>query len=137
MTRKREVATADHVWASLVTVVMDTRGDWRRRVVAATSMPFERYRALKRLQHGPLALHVLADAMTIDAPAATVTVIIEKRGLSGAPATSDQPSRQARVADARRARRGRQGPRRDRACAEAFRHCLRRHSRRLRARSTS
>jgi len=82
MTRKRDAAVADRVWASLVAIVMDTRGDWRRRVVEATGIPFGRYRALKRLHDGPLALHALAEAMTIDAPAATVAVNdLEKRGL--------------------------------------------------------
>lgn len=83
MTRKREpAATADRVWASLVGLVMDTRGDWRRRVMELTGLPFGRTRALRRLYDGPLALHALAEAMSVDAPAATVAVNdLEARGL--------------------------------------------------------
>ena len=74
---------ADRVWNGLVALVMDTRQDWRRRVVEATGLPFGRVRALKRLYDGPLALHELAEAMTVDAPAATVAVNdLVKRGLA-------------------------------------------------------
>jgi DNA-binding MarR family transcriptional regulator len=74
--------SADRVWNALVAWVMDTRGDWRRRVSEATGLPFGRIRALKRLADGPMALHELAEAMTVDAPAATVAVnALEKRGL--------------------------------------------------------
>jgi DNA-binding MarR family transcriptional regulator len=74
--------SADRVWNGLVSLVMDTRQDWRRRVVEATGLPFGRVRALKRLYDGPLALHELAEAMTVDAPAATVAVNdLVKRGL--------------------------------------------------------
>jgi DNA-binding MarR family transcriptional regulator len=74
--------SADRVWNGLVALVMDTRQDWRRRVVDATGLPFGRVRALKRLHDGPLALHELAEAMTVDAPAATVAVNdLVKRGL--------------------------------------------------------
>lgn len=75
-------ATADQVWASLVALVMDTLGDWRRRVSEVTGLPFGRTRALRRLHDGPLALHALAEAMSVDAPAATVAVNdLEARGL--------------------------------------------------------
>jgi DNA-binding MarR family transcriptional regulator len=74
--------TADRVWNALVARVMDTRDDWRRRVSEATGLPFGRVRALRRLSDGPLALHELAEAMSTDAPAATVAVnALEKRGL--------------------------------------------------------
>jgi DNA-binding MarR family transcriptional regulator len=74
--------TADRVWSSLVSLVMDTRGDWRRRVTEATGLPFGKFRALRRLRDSPLALHELAEAMGSDAPAATVAVNdLERRGL--------------------------------------------------------
>ena len=74
--------TADRVWNTLVSLVMDTRSDWRRRVTEATGLPFGRVRALRRLHDGPLALHELAEAMGSDAPAATVAVNdLQKRGL--------------------------------------------------------
>ena len=73
---------ADRVWNALVAAVMDTRGDWRRRVTEATGLSFSRVRALKRLNEKPLALNELAEAMTVDAPAATVAVnALVKRGL--------------------------------------------------------
>jgi DNA-binding MarR family transcriptional regulator len=73
---------ADRVWNALVSLVMDTRNDWRRQVSEATGLPFGRVRALRRLYDGPLALHELADAMGSDAAAATVAVnYLEKRGL--------------------------------------------------------
>ena len=73
---------ADRVWNGLVSLVMDTRNDWRRRVSEATGLPFGRVRALRRLHGGPLALHELAEAMGSDAPAATVAVNdLQRRGL--------------------------------------------------------
>jgi DNA-binding MarR family transcriptional regulator len=74
--------TADRVWNTLVAAVMDTRGDWRRRVTEATGLSFGRVRALKRLVDKPLALKDLAYEMSTDAPAATVAVnALEKQGL--------------------------------------------------------
>lgn len=73
---------ADRVWNTLVGAVMDTREDWRRRVIEATGLSFGRVRALKRLVEKPLALNELARSMTVDAPAATVVVnALEKQGL--------------------------------------------------------
>jgi DNA-binding MarR family transcriptional regulator len=77
--RGREV---DRIWQSLVALVMDTRGDWRRKVAEATGLPFTRVRALRRLAGGPITLRELADALGTDAPAATVAVNdLERRGL--------------------------------------------------------
>ena len=74
--------TATEVWRQLVSLVMDSRGDWRRAVAAATGLPFSRVRALWRLTDRPLTLAELADAMTVDAPAATVAVNdLERRAL--------------------------------------------------------
>jgi DNA-binding MarR family transcriptional regulator len=74
--------TPTDIWQQLVSLVMDSRGDWRRSVVAATGLPFTRVRALRRLADGPLTLAELADAMTVDPPAATVAVNdLEERGL--------------------------------------------------------
>jgi DNA-binding MarR family transcriptional regulator len=73
---------ADRVWNTLVSAVMETREDWRRRVIEATGLSFGRVRALKRLVEKPLALNELARSMTVDAPAATVAVnALEKQGL--------------------------------------------------------
>lgn len=72
----------DIIWQTLVAWVMDSRGDWRRKVTDATGLPFSRIRALKRLGAGPMTLKDLADAMSTDAPAATVTINdLESRGL--------------------------------------------------------
>ncbi len=81
MTRARH-GSADQVWNSLVALVMDSRSDYRRKAIETTGLPFGRVRALRRLDAGPLALHALAEAMTVDAPAATVAVNdLEARGL--------------------------------------------------------
>ncbi|MGD0679022.1 MAG: MarR family transcriptional regulator [Polyangiaceae bacterium] len=75
-------ANVDRVWQAMVTLVMDSRGDWRKRVSEATGLPFTQMRALKRLSSGPLTLSELASALDADAPAATVAVNgLEERGL--------------------------------------------------------
>jgi DNA-binding MarR family transcriptional regulator len=76
------LAEIDRIWQILVALVMDSRGDWRRSAMEVTCLPFSRVRALRRVANGPLALRELAEAMTIDAPAATVIVNdLEERGL--------------------------------------------------------
>ena len=73
---------AERAWRILVSLVMDSRGDWRRKVIEATGLPFSRYRALKRLKNEPRTLSDLAYEMSVDAPAATVIVNdLEARGL--------------------------------------------------------
>ena len=80
MTEER--SEVDRVWQSVVALVMDTRGDWRRKVSEATGLPFGRTRALRRLAAGPVTLRALAESMGVDAPAATVAVNdLEERGL--------------------------------------------------------
>ncbi len=80
--RKAAASEADRVWQELVTLVMDSRGDWRRKVSEATGLPFSRLRALKRLLDAPLTLSELAYLMSTDAPAATVAINdLERRGL--------------------------------------------------------
>lgn len=72
----------DQVWRELVDLVMETRGDWRRKVADVTGLPFSRARALWRLEDGARTLAQLAYDMGIDAPAATVMVnSLEERGL--------------------------------------------------------
>ena len=66
--------TADDVWAQLVSLVMESRTDWRREACRATGLPFNQIRALKRIGAGPVTLAALAESMTVDAPAATVAV---------------------------------------------------------------
>jgi DNA-binding MarR family transcriptional regulator len=74
--------TADDVWADLVSLVVESRTDWRRAACRATGLPFNQIRALKRIGAGPLTLAALADSMTVDAPAATVAVnALENAGL--------------------------------------------------------
>lgn len=74
---------ADEVWASLTSLVMDGRGDWRRDVMNETGLPFSRVRVLRRLANGPLTMKDLAVACMTDAPAATVAVNdLERRGLA-------------------------------------------------------
>jgi DNA-binding MarR family transcriptional regulator len=78
----RSSAELDRVWQALVSLVMDTRGDWRRSASEVTGLPFSRIRALRRVARGPMTLRDLAYAMGCDAPAATVAVNdLEERGL--------------------------------------------------------
>ena len=73
---------AQRAWRLLVELVMETRGEWRRKVSEATGLPFSRARALWRLERAPLTLSELAHDMGTDAPAATVLInALEERGL--------------------------------------------------------
>jgi DNA-binding MarR family transcriptional regulator len=74
--------TADDVWAQLVSLVMESRTDWRREACRVTGLTFNQIRALRRIGDGPLTLAALAYSMTVDAPAATVAVnALENAGL--------------------------------------------------------
>jgi DNA-binding MarR family transcriptional regulator len=73
---------AQSAWDMLVSLVWETRADWRRKVSEVTGLPFSRVRALKRVKDRPRALSELALEMGTDAPAATVIINdLEKRGL--------------------------------------------------------
>ncbi len=73
---------AERAWRLLVELVMETRGEWRRKVAEATGLPFSRARALWRLERGPRSLAELAQDMSTDAPAATVLInSLEAAGL--------------------------------------------------------
>ena len=73
---------AAQAWSLVVSLVMETRCEWRRKVTEATGLPFSRVRALRRLRRAPRMLCELAEDLTIDAPAATVLVNdLEARGL--------------------------------------------------------
>jgi DNA-binding MarR family transcriptional regulator len=73
---------AERTWRRLVELVMETRGEWRRKVAEATGLPFSRVRALWRLERGPRTLTELAYDMGTDAPATTVLInALEARGL--------------------------------------------------------
>src|SRR3546814_15724461 len=65
---------AEHAWHILVSLVMESRGDWRRKISEATGMPFSRYRALKRLRAESRTLRDLAEELGTAAPATTVLV---------------------------------------------------------------
>jgi DNA-binding MarR family transcriptional regulator len=73
---------ADEVWRAMAALVIDNRDSWRRAVVEETGLPFSRIRILKRLHRQPMTVKQVAQAATIDAPAATVAVNdLEARGL--------------------------------------------------------
>ena len=73
---------ADDVWRAMAALVMDNRDSWRRAVVEQTGLPFSRIRILSRLARRPMSVKQIAQAATIDAPAATVAVNdLESRGL--------------------------------------------------------
>lgn len=73
---------ADEVWSALTALVFDNRDSWRRAVVDVTGLPFSRVRVLRRLGRQPMTVKQVAQAATMDAPAATVAVNdLEQRGL--------------------------------------------------------
>ncbi|MFZ0831916.1 MAG: MarR family transcriptional regulator [Mycobacterium sp.] len=64
------------------TLVIDNKDHWRRAVVERTGLPFSRIRILRRLARAPMTVKQIAEASTIDAPAATVAVNdLQARGL--------------------------------------------------------
>jgi DNA-binding MarR family transcriptional regulator len=80
MTRRNRIEL-ERAWQTFVTLVMDTRGDYRRAASGATGLPFSRLRALKRIGKTPLTMRALAESLSTDAPAATVIVNdLEERG---------------------------------------------------------
>ncbi len=73
---------ADEVWRAMAAAVIDNRDGWKRAVIEETGLPFSRIRVLRRLARRPLTVKEVAEAATIDAPAATVAVNdLEGRGL--------------------------------------------------------
>jgi DNA-binding MarR family transcriptional regulator len=73
---------ADDVWRAMAALVIDNRDSWKRAVVEQTGLPFSRIRILRRLDRQPMTVKQVAQAATIDAPAATVAVNdLEERGL--------------------------------------------------------
>ena len=73
---------ADLIWQMMVSVVWETRGEWRRKASDATGLPFSRARILWRLFEAPMTLKQIADMTGSDAPATTVAVNdLEDRGL--------------------------------------------------------
>jgi DNA-binding MarR family transcriptional regulator len=98
------LSDAERTWRLLVERVMETRGEWRRKVVEATGLPFSRVRALWRLEHGPRTLAELAQQMGTDAPATTVLVdALEERGLvRRTPHPTDRRAKQVSITAAGR-----------------------------------
>lgn len=75
-------AEADEVWRVMTTLVTDNRDSWRRATADQTGLPFSRIRILLRLARGSMTVKEVAQAVTIDAAAATVAVNdLEDRGL--------------------------------------------------------
>lgn len=73
---------ADEVWRAMSRLVLDNKDSWKRDVIERTGLPFSRIRILRRLTRNPLTLKQVADAATMDAPAATVAINdLESRGL--------------------------------------------------------
>ncbi len=95
---------AERTWRLLVELVMETRGEWRRKVVEATGLPFSRVRALWRLERGPRTLAELAHDMGTDAPATTVIInALEERDLvKRAPHPTDRRAKRVSLTSAGR-----------------------------------
>lgn len=65
----------------MAAAVIDNRDSWKRAVIEETGLPFSRIRILRRLARRPLTVKQVAEAATVDAPAATVAVNdLEDRG---------------------------------------------------------
>src|SRR5215213_2657352 len=81
-TRRTENTLADDVWRAMASLVIDNHDSWKRAVVERTGLPFSRVRILSRLTKQPMSVKQIAQAATVDAPAATVAVNdLERRGL--------------------------------------------------------
>ncbi len=81
-TRDAEMALADEVWRAMASLVNENRDNWKRAVIERTGLPFSRIRILMRLARRSMTVKEIAQAATIDAPAATVAVNdLEDRGL--------------------------------------------------------
>ncbi|ORA62227.1 MarR family winged helix-turn-helix transcriptional regulator [Mycobacteroides franklinii] len=66
----------------MASLVLDNRDSWRRTVVEETGLPFSRVRILRRLVRQSMTMKGIAEATSLDAPAATVAVSdLEQRGL--------------------------------------------------------
>jgi DNA-binding MarR family transcriptional regulator len=73
---------ADEVWREMAAAVIDNRDSWKRAVIEETGLPFSRIRILRRVARRPMTVKQVAEAATVDAPAATVAVNdLEDRGL--------------------------------------------------------
>ena len=73
---------ADDVWGAMASLVINNHDSWKRAVVERTGLPFSRVRILSRLAKKPMTVKQIAQAATVDAPAATVAVNdLEGRGL--------------------------------------------------------
>lgn len=73
---------ADEAWRAMAAFVIENHDSWKRAVVEQSGLPFSRVRILRRLSRRPMTVKELAQAATIDAPAATVAVNdLEGRGL--------------------------------------------------------
>ena len=73
---------ADDVWRAMASLVINNHDSWKRAVVERTGLPFSRVRILSRLAKKPMTVKQIAQAATVDAPAATVAVNdLEGRGL--------------------------------------------------------
>jgi DNA-binding MarR family transcriptional regulator len=73
---------ADDIWRDLAALVIENRDGWKRAAIEQTRLPLSRIRILQRLGRRPMTVKRLAEAATIDAPAATVAVNdLEQRGL--------------------------------------------------------
>jgi DNA-binding MarR family transcriptional regulator len=73
---------ADEAWQRMAHFVIDNRGTWKRAVTERTGLAFNQIRLLRRVAARPRSLGELAEAVGIDAPAASVAVTqLERDGL--------------------------------------------------------
>lgn len=73
---------ADEAWQLMAHFVVDNRGAWKKAVTERTGLAFNQIRLLRRIAAQPRSVSELAEAVGIDAPAASVAMThLERDGL--------------------------------------------------------
>ncbi|GAA1876889.1 MarR family winged helix-turn-helix transcriptional regulator [Lapillicoccus jejuensis] len=94
MKTTKDAPTDVALWLGLMSLVMDHKRLLEDRLADRLDLPWTRFRALRRFELHAMTQRELADAMSVDAPAASVIVSdLAERGLV---------TREADPADARR-----------------------------------
>lgn len=97
--------TEVETWMLLASVFTDNRHSWHPAVVERTGMPFSRFRALRRLDRGPLTGSQLAQQLGVDSPAASVILsdLVDRALATKGPDPSDGRRKIVSITEAGRA----------------------------------
>lgn len=78
----RASTPVDEAWQLMAHFVVDNRGAWKKAVTERTGLAFNQIRLLRRIAAQPRSVSELAEAVGIDAPAASVAMThLERDGL--------------------------------------------------------